>query len=817
VGYFINPVILRADLSGDPLFTDLLDQVQRNVRADFEHDAYPYPLVVERIQPGRGSLFQIFYSWQKTTRLVDSKGISAFALNAEGELQTGKLSLQSLPLRARVTPTDLALLAAESDDELALTVEYSTELFEAKTVERLLGHLQVLLDSVSRNPEQPISGIPLLTSEERSQILEDWSVASQPATDPLEAGFVHEWIQDQARRAPQRVAVSSPAGELTYASLQQQVEVLAARLRMEGVTPGMPVGVCLERSPESIVSLLAVLKAGGAYLPLDPEYPAERLQFMLVDSGAHAVITQKKLLPRLAAGEVRSVCLDERGDGTVPAGMGPDPGRRLQAEDLCYIMYTSGSTGWPKGVMVSHRAIAHHCRSLLAYYDLTPEDGVLQFASPSFDASLEQIFTCLMAGARLELRDVELWDPAEFSSQIARREITVVNVPPAYWQEWVLAEARSKTPIPNPQLRLVILGGDIVHPRSLALWQQTGLARARLINAYGPTEAVITATAYDIPPDVDPSGLGRVPIGRPLAGRRAYILEPGGEPAPAGVPGELCLGGVSLALGYHGQPELTAQKFPPDLFHTEGGARTYRTGDMARWRWDGNIEFLGRLDRQVKIRGIRIELEEIETVLKKHLSVAEAAVTVQESDLGDQLVACVVADPGKMAAPSDLAAYLARQLPVYMVPSAYVLLESLPLTPGGKPDREALKRLAKVERGSLRPVYTAPRNPVEGQVAEVWKSLLCIERVGAHDNFFNLGGHSLLAAQLVSRLREAFQVDVPLQKVFAYPTVAGQALVIAASLAGQQNPDDLEAMLTELEAIPDDQAADELNKECENA
>jgi amino acid adenylation domain-containing protein len=800
MGYFINPLVLRADLSGDPDFTGLLERVSRTTRADFEHDAYPYPRLVEDLRPGGGSLFNVFYSWQKTTRLVERAGITAFALNTPGELRTGSLNLVSLPLRSRVTPTDLALMVAETDDDLALTVEYSTELFDEGTVQRMLGHLRTLIEGIAADPAQQISRLPLLTPAERRQILDEWSGAgAAQAGETAGNSWVWEEIARQARAHPAAPALSSAGQSLTYAELAGRVEALAGRVHAAGLAPQAVVGVCLERSLESIVSLLAVLRAGGVYLPLDPDYPSERLAFLLADSGAGVALTQSKLLTRLPDGPAQRICLDE------PAPEASAPEWVPTAEDLAYILYTSGSTGQPKGVCVSHQALARHCHAMCSYYRLTPADRVLQFASPSFDAALEQVFTALMAGACLVLRDVDLWDPGAFSAKIAELKLTEVNIPPVYWQEWTRAEASAAAQAPSAQLHLVILGGDVVSPHTLAEWRRTPLNAVRLINAYGPTEALITACAYDIPPDLEIPNAERVPIGRPLGGRRAYILEPGGEPVPAGVPGELCLGGACLAQGYLNQPALTAEKFVPDPFRgvEEPGARMYRTGDLARWRADGQIEFLGRADRQIKLRGMRIELEEIERALLRLPGVAEAAVALRPGDLGESLVACVVPAAGSQPDAAELAAGLARQLPAYMVPGVYLPLETLPLTPGGKVDRQAIRRLAQAAAAGTRPSDTPPRSPLEAQIAAVWQDLLGVPRVGIHDNFFALGGHSLLATQLVSRLRQAFEVDLPLAEVFDRPTVAGLALAVTQALAGQEAGGELDALLEEIEALPE--------------
>jgi len=819
MGYFINPVLLRADLSGEPTFRQLVARLTASVREDFEHDAFPYPLLVERLQPardaGRGALFQIFFSWQKTTRVMDSQGMSAFALGEEHTaIQLGGVPLETLPLKQRVTPTDLALLVAETEDDLAMTIEYSTDLFESATIQRVMGHLCILLQEAIKDPDRPISGLPLLSEAELRQLIEEWNPPYPALPDEKP---VHESIRDQARRAMLAPALVFADQTLTYVDLDRRSDHLARWLCAWGAAPGIPVGVCMERSLESIIALLGVLKSGAVYLPLDPEYPADRLAYMLADSRAPVVLTQRRLLDRLPEGTgAHPVCLDDDWSANSPCQDGR-PVPSVELEDPAYLMYTSGSTGQPKGVLVSHRAIAQHARFMREYYQITPSDRALQFASPNFDPSLEQVFTTLMAGAVLYLRDVELWDPAVFSQKIAERGLTIVNIPPPYWQQWVQAETRGPGLFPNPQLRLVIIGGDVVQPETLALWQSTPYREARLINAYGPTEAVITAVAYDIPFPYATSHVTRIPIGRPLGGRCVHLLDPNLQPVPVGVPGHLHIGGVCLAQGYLNHPELSAEKFISDPFHTGPAARMYRTGDLARWLPDGNLEFLGRIDRQVKIRGMRIEPGEIEAALERLPGVKEAVVLPVPGENGAQLAAFLVSGPGEESNLSTLPDALARQLPAYMLPAVFIPLENLPLTPSGKLDRDALAHRALLEITHTAQEYAAPRSALEERLACIWAELLHVERVGITDNFFSLGGHSLLATQLASRLREEFHVELPLRRLFETPTVAGLALAVAQTLAAREDADELDRLLAEIEDLPDEQAADQLRLEDTNS
>ncbi|HVN53080.1 MAG TPA: amino acid adenylation domain-containing protein, partial [Anaerolineaceae bacterium] len=579
-GYFINPVVLRTDVSGDPTFAELLERVKRNVAADFEHDAYPFPLLVEKLQPSRaidrGPLFQIFFSWQKTTRLVGRDNLSAFALgDKEGHIELGDLVMDIFPLRDRVTPTDLALLVAEMGEDLAMTVEYSTDLFQASTIERMMDHFRLLLESVILDPNQPIANVAFLSAAERKLLLEDWTPA--PSFRPEDYRLVHEQIEAITRQNPDAPAVTFAGQTWTYAELNQRAEALAVILQQAGVGPNVTAGVFMERSLEVVASLLGILKAGGTYLPLDPDYPVERLEFMLSDSQAPILLTQAALAGQLhLGGDIRQICLDQEWDAIVAAAGGAIPENKVRPEDAAYVMYTSGSTGQPKGVVIPHRSIALHSIYMVRYYQLSPADRVLQFASANFDPSLEQIFTTLISGGQLIIRDVELWDPAIFSQKCAELGLTEVNIHPAYWQQWVKAEIQNPDPVRNPQLRLVIIGGDVFQTEVLKQWQKLPLSSARLINAYGPTELTVTAAAYDVPRTHQPALRTQVPIGRPLGGRRAYVLNSSLQMVPLGVSGELYFGGECLAKGYLNQPELTAEKFIQDPYNLQKNARMYR-------------------------------------------------------------------------------------------------------------------------------------------------------------------------------------------------------------------------------------------------
>jgi len=807
LGYFVNTIPLRANLSGNPTFTAFLAQVSDTVKQCFAHDAFPFSLMVERLQPERtinvSPIFQVAFAWQKTTRLVDPEKIASFALGEEGAgVQMGPMLVESAVMPFRTSPFDMTLWIAEAGDDLGATLEYSHDLFEHETASRMLGHYEQLLKGIAENADRPISDLPLLTERERRQILVEWN-ETESVCEPFK--FAHVLFEEQAARTPDAVAVVLGDEQVTYAELNRRANQLAHALKTRGVEPGVLVGVGMERSIDMVVGLLGVLKAGGVYLPLDPAYPAERIAFMLEDAGAPILLTQAALADLAPAfkGQVLRLDTDR---ATIEREPTSNPVVNLSPDDPAYVIYTSGSTGQPKGVVISQESLTNHCRDMQRAYDLTAEDRVLQFASINFDPSLEQILPTLFAGARLVLRGQDLWTPQAFGEFVAESGLTVINLPPSYWHQVVTAWANAGESLPANRLRLVIIGGDVLQPETIRLWWQTPMKRVRLLNAYGPTETTITSTTFDVTAYGEKAlSLRRVPIGRPTPGRRLYVLDRYGKPVPVGVPGELYIGGPRVALSYLYRPKLTAEKFLPDLFSGEPGARMYRTGDLVRYLPDGNLEFLGRMDHQVKVRGFRVELGEIEAVLSAHPRVREAVVAVREDAPGDrQLVAYIVPVRGAQLMGDDLREYLLAKLPAYMVPAAFVTLDELPLGPSGKVDRRALP----VPNGNhhwAQQKFVAPRTPLERELAQMWADVLGVEKVGIHTSFFDLGGHSLLATQLIARVEECFHIDLPVRRLFERPTVAGLAEVITQRMAEDEADDELEALLRELEALPEEE------------
>ncbi|MCU7896048.1 MAG: amino acid adenylation domain-containing protein [Candidatus Thiodiazotropha sp. (ex Lucinoma aequizonata)] len=612
------------------------------------------------------------------------------------------------------------------------------------------------------NPEVRLSQLPLLSAAERQQLLVEWN-ATQVAYPPGHS--LVSLFEQQVANSPDSMALVFADQALSYADLNRRTKQLAHRLRELGVGPEVVVGICLERSPELVIALLAVLKAGGAYLPLDPDYPAERLTFMLADAAAPVLISSAELLERLPAGAARCLLLEVEAT-ELAAGPELNPVSKVQPDQLAYLIYTSDSTGRPKGVAVSHAGIVNRLQWMQQAYPIDASDVILQKTPFSFDVSVWEFFWPLLTGARLLLaRPAGHKDTGYLKQLIEAEEVSVLHFVPPMLQIFLQPLSQGDC----PSLRQVICSGEALSLETTrAFFRCCG---AQLHNLYGPTEASVDVTFWQCSAD---SELAFVPIGRPIANTQTYILDTHLNPVPPGVAGELYLGGAGLARGYLSRPALTAECFLPNPFGAPGN-RFYRTGDLARYRADGNIEFLGRLDHQVKIRGFRIELGEIETALQTLTAVREAAVLAREDTPGDQrLVAYLVADDQVSLTADALRQELQKTLPEYMLPAALVFLDALPLNANGKFDRRALP-LPEISRAEPGITYLVPRSETERQLAGTWQALLGIEQVGVQDNFFELGGHSLLITQVASRVRETFNLELALRELFAAPTVAALA------------------------------------------
>ncbi|HEU0077678.1 MAG TPA: amino acid adenylation domain-containing protein, partial [Longimicrobiaceae bacterium] len=736
IGFFVNTLVLRTDLSGDPSFREVLRRVREVTLGAYEHQEVPFEKLVAELQPERSlshsPLFQVMF-------VLENAGGGGSALPG--------LSVSGVGAAMEIAKFDLSLTLGATAQGLRGGLNYSTDLFERGTVERMLGHLARVLEQVAADADVRLAQLELLSADERALVLEEWNrtAAEYPADR-----CIHELFEAQAAREPDAVAVEFEGETLRYGALNERANRLAHHLAGLGVGPEVRVGICLERGMEMIVSVLAVLKAGGAYVPLDPAYPAERLAFVLADAAVPVLVTQESLRAALPAGDGVAVVSVDRDGERIAAEPAENPERGVSPDHLAYVIYTSGSTGTPKGVMVPHRGVPNLAYAQARRFGIDDTSRVLQFASLSFDAAVAELFDALLTGATLVMASREELHPGPGLLETLRRgRVTVATLPPS-----VLAML---PPDDLPELRTVVSAGEAVDAATVERWSG---GRA-FVNAYGPTETTVCATSTHCEAD------GRVPaIGRALENVRVYVLDAAGRPAPVGVPGELCVGGVGVARGYLGRPGLTAGKFVPDPFGGETGARLYRTGDRVRWRPEGILEYLGRLDEQVKVRGFRIEPGEIEAVLSVHAEVREARVIVWEDAPGEQrLVAYVVGD----VEAGVLREHLLRELPEYMVPSAFVFLDALPLTANGKLDRKALPA---PEYGAAEETYVAPRTPVEEVLAGIWAEVLRLEQVGVEESFFELGGHSLLATWVVSRVREVFAVELPLRALFEGPTVA---------------------------------------------
>ena len=635
-------------------------------------------------------------------------------------------------------------------------------------MERTAGHLEVLLEGILRAPEQPISELPLLTTAERHQMLVEWN---DTITEYPKDQCIHQLFEDQVERTPEAVAVIFKESLLTYRELNERANQLAYHLRALGVGPGTLVGVCLERSLEMVIGLLGTLKAGGAYVPLDPAYPKDRLAFMLEDAQAPVCVTQEWLMADLPLPDTQVVCLD-RDWPAISSLSTSNLAIEVRPDNLAYAIYTSGSTGTPKGVLIPHQGLLNLVFWHQRAFHVTAHDRATQLASLAFDAAVWEIWPYLSIGARLYLVQPEIVSsPRQLQDWLLAQAITITFVPTPIAEQLLDLEWSSAS-----ELRLLLTGGDKLHKsptRSLPF---------QVVNNYGPTENSVVATSVALRSESNVVP----PIGRPIDNVQVYILDPSCQPVPIGVAGELCIGGDSLASGYHNQPALTEEKFIAHPFSDVPGARLYQTGDLARYLPDGNIEFLGRVDDQVKLRGFRIELGEIEAVLSQHPRVHEAVVTVREDQPGDKrLAAYIASDPSAFpVVPSELVSevrrFLEEKLPSYMVPAAFVLLESFPLTPNGKVDRRVLPAPSASDR-YVAEEFIAPATPIEEIVASIWCEELGLERVSTDEDFFELGGHSLLAVQVISRIGETFSVNLPLQSLLERRTVHDLAERIVAT------------------------------------
>ena len=755
IGFFVNALVYRNNLSGDPSFNELLAIVREGALQAYQHQDLPFEKLVEDLNPERtlshSPVFQVLFAVQNVPR-------QKFAIP--------RLTVTPLEIESITAKFDLFAAFVERDGRLILRIEYTVDLFNADTMERMVSHFRTLLDGIVANPERRISELPLLTEAEKHQVLVEWNETKR---DYPKDKCVHQLFEEQVKRTPETVAVAFEDQQLTYRQLNSQANQLAHFLRNHGVGAESVVGVCLERSPEMILAILAILKAGGAYLPLDPSYPTERLGLMVERGGASIIVTQKSLVSRTPTGEAVCCCLDNL-DQILTEQKQESLSSISSPENAAYVLFTSGSTGVPKGVLMEHRSLVNLLSWQAETFASRAATRTLQFAPLSFDVSFQEIFSALCFGGTLVMiGEAERRDARALWPLLKEKAVERMFVPFVALQQ--LAEAAQGDAVTIESLREIITAGEQLQVTQPIADLFARLPDCRLCNQYGPTEShVVTSFALG----GDPADWPKLPpIGRPIANNKVYILDRCLQPVPIGVIGELYIGGDSLARGYLDQPELSREKFISNPFIKEAGARLYKTGDLARYHADGNIQFVGRIDDQVKVRGFRIEPGEIETILCRHPEVLECVVSAREDATGGKrLVAHIVAGTAHDLDSRKLRDFLKEKLPEYMIPNAFVFLDSLPLTASGKVDRRALPA-SDGSRPDLAEAYLAPRNRTEELLAKIWAEVLKLERIGIHDNFFDLGGHSLLATQVASRIREALRIELPLRAMFETPTIAG--------------------------------------------
>ncbi|MDI1475045.1 non-ribosomal peptide synthetase [Polyangium sp. y55x31] len=772
IGYFVNTVVLRGDLKGNPTFLEFLARIKEATLWAFERQELPFERVVEALAvervPRRNPLVQVLFAVQNApTASLTLPGISATPFPLE---QT----------RARM---DLEVDIIETEDGLACVWVYDEERLDAATAARMTSHFRMLLDSIVADPSRNVCDLEMLTPEERRQILIEWN---ETALDPTPDRCIHHLIEEQCARTPDAVAIvfdemGVGSRSLTYRELDERSNRLAHELRALGVVRETLVAMLVEASIEMVVGMLAVLKAGGAYVPMDPKSPRDRVTFMLEDTGARILLTQPELASTVPRSDVRVVVLPRDGAAASLALPTKAPESGVALADLAYVIYTSGSSGQPKGVQIEHRSLVTHCAHYRRFHALSPADRVLVLASYHFDASVEQLFPALCAGATAVLPNWDL-EPRAFTQKLVELGVSVLDTSGVHWRGLTLEWLDDPALLSGHRLRTLIIGGDVMPADVLGPWRKTPLAEhVRLFNCYGPTEATVAAAVYEVPRDFD-ARRARIPVGKPLAHRTAYVLDRHQRPVAVGVPGELYIGGIGPARGYLGQPALTQEKFvvldalppPPGSSGEAGPRRLYRTGDLVRWLPDGTLDFLGRIDNQIKIRGYRVEPEEVEANIRQLPAVRDAAVVVQE--LGNQraLVGYVVPAEGRGAGiEEEILEALRVTLPEHMIPLRIVVLFEIPrITTSGKVDRAALP-MPTSTRSTAPPV--AARTKTEAAVAAIWQDILGRGSVGIHDDFFELGGQSLMATRVLARLNRAFSVRLPLQRIFELPTVAALA------------------------------------------
>ncbi len=787
VGFFVNVIALRSNIASNLSFSELLTQVRQTVLDAIAHQDYPSTLLVEKLQLEQNlsltRLLRVSFNLMKLQEIGEDIELSVYS-NAKAKENWGGLRLEPFVLSQQEGQNDLIFDMMETKESLVGLFRYNTELFDAETISRMAGHFQTLVESVVIDSSQRISSLPLMKKSEQQNLLKKSSNTPIQYSQSL---CIHQLFEAQVKKTPNAIAVEFHNKKLTYQELNQYANQLARYLRRLGVKPEVLVGIHIERSLEMMIGLWGILKAGGAYVPLDPAYPQERLSLMLSDSQVSVLLTQERLEKNFSASDsdIEIVCLD-RDWNKISQESNANPENHNHSTNLAYVIYTSGSTGKPKGVMIEHQSLVNFTQIAKIEYKITKSDRILQFASISFDTATEEIYPCLTSGATLILRSEEMVASVpQFLQRCQEMKLTVLDLPTAYWHQW-MAELETVNLNTPESLRLVIIGGEQVHSDKVAVWQkllgdlapQGGRAnRLTLVNTYGPTEATIVATSYKLETSASVNLNRPIPIGKAIGNVGVYIVDRHLNIVPIGVKGELCIGGANVARGYLNRPSLTQEKFIPNPFNKEAGDYLYKTGDLARYLDDGNIEFLGRIDSQVKIRGFRVEIGEIEALLDKHPQIQEAIVIACDTPSDSKrLIAYIIPRQEKPTA-NELRRFLREKLPEYMVPSVFTTIDTLPLSPNGKVDRNALLAI-DISHSTQSDSLVLPRNTVELQLAQIWAEILGVQHIGVQDNFFDLGGHSLLVGRLISKIERQFGKKLSLADLFRGATVEQLALLI---------------------------------------
>jgi amino acid adenylation domain-containing protein len=775
IGFFVNTLVLRTAISADMTFRELLRKVKDTTLAAYSHQDLPFEKLVEEIQPERtlshNPLFQVTLSLQ----------------NVPQALELGDFSVDPTGFDISSTRLDLEAYFWDLPEGLAGEFVYSSDLFDSATIERLLQRFQILLAGLTQNPDARVSELSLLTPDELEQLL---AVRKAGTAGGLTGRALHTSFEHQVEQAPLRTALCRGDQSLSYEELNRRANRLANYLIAQGAGPEKLIGLCVDRSINLVVSVLAILKTGAAYVPLDPSYPADRLGLIAGDAALTLVLTEQCMADTFRSFSATPILLDDQA-AEIASASDQNPGVAVDDDHTAYVIYTSGSTGTPKGVAVTHRNVARLMDVTAPQFHFSAGDVWTLFHSYAFDFSVWEIWGALLYGGRLVIVPFLVSrSPEDFYELLAREQVTILNQTPSAFRQLIQAESNVADGEPSRlSLREVIFGGEALELRSLKPWvERHGDIRPRLVNMYGITETTVHVTYRPLTTAEIESESGSL-IGQPLADLEVYILDRQQQLAPIGVAGEMYVGGAGLARGYLNRPELTAERFVPDPFGAEPGARLYRTGDLARYVSSGEggleLEYLGRVDRQVKVRGFRIELGEIESVLAEHETVRECLVIPAPESADQQLLAYVIAAPERSISADALRAFLKSRLPQYMVPAAFIALESWPLTPNGKVDQRALPQ-PDASRSDLDRDFIAPSTDTEILLANLWRDILKVELIGIHDNFFDLGGHSLLATQVMSRIRDKLNVNLPLRYFFESPTVAGLAEFLQAARSEEQ-------------------------------